>query len=684
MFKFLEKIERKKYWQLFFITVAVHILMLKNNFTYYSDDAYVLLNPIVKHFSFENLRLMFVTYFDGHYHPLTLFTLAMNYAMSGDHAISYNITNLLIHSSNAVLVFVFIKLLFKRSDFAFVVALIWAVHPLHVESVARITDRKDTQYVFFLLITLINYLKYKSSLNHKFLIYTGVAFILSLLSKGQALIFPLIISLIEIYNYKTENKKIDFKLISYFAPISLIFAFLTYRAQLFTGYLSQTEDVSVTQMLFYPSSILSNYLCKLIVPINLSAQYSIPNISEICNHYYLLLVPILLLVGLIYSFIRKQYIYFFGIVFYLISVSIMLRFIPIAENFMPDRYNYFPSLGFCVVVAQFYFYLNEQIKSPIFLKYTGYAYLMFFATSSFLRVPIWKEGLTVWQDAYKKYPEDTDILQNLGDIYLAKQQPSFAVSYLKKSIESDSLNILARLSLYKSYKALSENEKAQQELKHLLNIKPKTANQYSNQAAVFSQFCMYDKAIELNAIAIQKHPLFIKFQMNDIGFYLYKTKFEIAKQKINILLSSDPYCANMLYEMKAKTDLALFNTIDANRDVELAKETGSSEIFVKEFLDRNNLVSRLFVNYSATDFEILIQSGKDLFNKGAYVNALSFFEKCEKIKPLDEATLNNICACYYNLARPDKVKEYYSKIVANNFQRNSNLENYLATYTMKY
>jgi len=117
MFKFLEKIERKKYWQLFFITVAVHVLMLKNNFTNYSDDAYVLLNPIVTHFSIENLKLMFLSYFDGHYHPLTLLTLSVNYAMSGNHAISYNITNLLIHSSNVVLIFVFIKLLFMNTRY---------------------------------------------------------------------------------------------------------------------------------------------------------------------------------------------------------------------------------------------------------------------------------------------------------------------------------------------------------------------------------------------------------------------------------------------------------------------------------------------------------------------------------------------------------------------------------------
>jgi tetratricopeptide (TPR) repeat protein len=684
MFKFLEKIERTKYWQLFFITVAVHILMLKNNFTYYSDDAYVLLNPIVTHFSVENLKLMFLSYFDGHYHPLTLLTLSINYAMSGNHAISYNITNLLIHSSNVVLIFVFIKLLFKRSDFAFVVALIWAVHPLHVESVARITDRKDTQYVFFLLIALINYLKYKSTLHQKFLIYTLVAFLLSLLSKGQALIFPFIIFLIEFYNYKADNKKIDFKTISYFLPISLFFAWLAIRAQLFTGYLSQTEDISVSQIIFYPSSILSNYIVKLFIPLNLSAQYSIPNISEISSHYYLLIIPIILMVALFFSLIKKQYIYFFGIVFYLVTVSIMLRVIPIAENFMPDRYNYLPSLGFCIIIAQFYFYLNQKIKSTQVIKYIGYSYILFFAAISFLRVPVWKDGLSVWLDAYKKYPKDTDILQNLGGIYLTKQQPNIAVGYLQKSVESDSLNILARLSLYKTYKALSENDKAKKELVHLFNLKPKTANQFSNQAVVFSQFGMYDKAIELNSISMQKHPLFIKFQVNDIGFLLYKMEFEKALQKTEDLLSINPYCANMLYEMKAKTNIGLFNAIDALSNIELAEKTGTKKEVVKEFTDRANLVSEKYVSYSSTDFNLLIQSGKELFNQKAYVNALKFFEKCDQISPNNESVLNNICACYFNLSRPDKVQEYYSKIIKNNFQKNPNLETYLSTNIITY
>jgi tetratricopeptide (TPR) repeat protein len=684
MFKFFEKIEQKKYWQLFFITIAVHILMLKNNFTFYSDDTYVLQNPIVKHFSFENIKLMFLSYFDGHYHPLTLLSLAINYAMSGDNAISYNITNLLIHSSNVVLIFIFIKLLFKRSDFAFVVALVWAVHPLHVESVARITDRKDTQYVFFLLIALINYIKYKSCNNNKLLIYTMVAFLLSLLSKGQALILPLIIVLIEFYLHKIENTKIDFKTVSYFIPISIAFAFLAYRAQLFTGYLSQTEDVSVAQMIFYPSNILSSYIYKLFIPINLSAQYTIPKITEISKQYYLLLIPFLLLISLLFSLIKKQYIYFFGILFYLITVSIMLRFIPIAENFMPDRYNYLPSLGFCIIMAQAYFYISQKIKSANIIKYIGLSYLSFFALLSFLRVPVWKDGLSVWQDAYKNYPQDTDVLQNIGELNLAKQQPNLAIPFLQKSIAADSLNILARFSLYKSYKALSENEKAQKELIHILRLKPKTANQFSNQAIVFSQFGMYAKAIELNNVSMQKHPLFIKFQVNDIGFLLYNMEFEKALQKTDNLLSSNPYCANMLYEMKAKINIGEFNVIDAMTNINLAKKTGTKKEVIKEFTDRTNLVSAKFLSYNSNDFNLLIQSGKELFNQKAYVNALKFFEKCETLNPNNESVLNNICACYFNLSRPDKIKEYYSKIIANNFQKNKNLEAYLTNNTIKY
>ncbi|MBI3518529.1 MAG: glycosyltransferase family 39 protein [Bacteroidetes bacterium] len=656
--------------------------MFKNGFTFYSDDVYVLYNPIVKHISFENLKLMFTTYFDGHYHPLTLLSLAINYAISGDHAISYNFTNLLIHSCNSVLIYIISKQLFKRQDFAFAIALIWALHPLHVESVARITDRKDTQYVFFLLVALINYLRYRQSTHTKFIVYAVVAFLLSLLSKGQALILPLIILLIEWYYAKSGDKKPNYKLALYLLPISILFGWLAYRAQLFSGYLSSMDTISFTQIVFYPSTVLSHYILKLIVPVNLSAQYTIPKISEISSHYYLLIIPALIIGLLIWFTIKKKYICFFGTVFYLITVSIMLRVVPIAENFMPDRYNYLPSFGFCIVLAELFFFLQSKYAALKWINYLAYGYLMFIGVSSFLRVTIWKNGLSVWEDAYKKYPNDTDVLQNMGDIYTAKQQPDKAILYFQKAIDSDSLNLLARFSLYKVYKSISQEEKAEAELRKTLKLSPITANQYSNQSIIFSQLGMYDKAIQLNNVAIQQQPLFLKFQVNDLSYRLYTMNFDAAYKKINELLQENPYCSNILYEMRAKIDMAAFNTIDASADIEMAKNLGTSKDLIANLTNINNTVAKHASTYNSSDFDKLLQAGKELYNNKAYINALAFFEKCNKIKPNNESVLNNICACYFNLSRPDKVKEYYSEILKNNFQKNVNLEKYLLSNTI--
>lgn len=679
MFKVLDKTDKKQYLQLFLITIAAHVFMLRNGFTYYSDDTYVLLNPIVKHVSFENIKLMFLCYFDGHYHPLTLLSLAVNYAISGDQAWSYNLLNLLIHASNAVLIFSVIKKLFKKPELAFAAALLWALHPVHVESVARITDRKDTQYVFFLLLALINYMKYRESGHRKFLLYTALAFVLSLLSKGQALVLPAILGLTEWYNYKATNTKPNLKPAVYFLPFSILFVWITYRAQLVTGYISQSEEITFTQMIFYPSAILSHYVLIFFAPFNLSAQYTVPDIQAISNRYDLLLIPLVFIGSVIIAYLKKQNALVFGLLFYLICISMTLRFIPIAENFMPDRYNYLASLGFCIALARLYFMFIEKYSA---LKYLAYGYLAVLGVTSFLRVQVWKDGESIWQDALKKYPDDTNILQNLGEIKLAKNAPAEAVKYLSAAVKTDSLNVLAEFALYKSYKALNDKENAGKELRHLLKLKTKTANQFSNQAAVYAQFGMYNRARELNQRSLEQYPLFIKFRVNDLSYDFFMLQFAQGIKKTDELLKTNPYCANMLYEMRAKANIALFNTEAATADIQMAEKTGSSKAIIAGLTQLNTNVAMQYVASQSSDYRALLETGKALYSAQAYANALVVFEKCNNIKPDEEAVLNNMCACYFNLSRPDKVKDVYTRILDKQFKRNANIEAYLTENTL--
>lgn len=130
--------------------------------------------------------------------------------------------------------------------------------------------------------------------------------------------------------------------------------------------------------------------------------------------------------------------------------------------------------------------------------------------------------------------------------------------------------------------------------------------------------------------------------------------------------------------MRAKANIALFNTEEAKADIRMAERTGSSKAIVAGLTQLNANVGTQFLASQSSDYHTLLETGKALYSAQAYANALIVFEKCNRIKPDEEAVLNNICACYFNLSRPDKVKEVYARILNKQFKRNANIEAYLA------
>src|SRR6185436_17575793 len=141
-----------------FLTYLVYMPSLDNDFTNWDDNYYVLENPVVAH---PTLGSLVTTPLGGNYHPLTMASLAFNYAISGPRPFSYHWLNLLLHVANTALVFFFVRKLSNgRFWTSIVTALFFGIHPMHVESVAWISERKDELYAFFYLAALIVYLRY--------------------------------------------------------------------------------------------------------------------------------------------------------------------------------------------------------------------------------------------------------------------------------------------------------------------------------------------------------------------------------------------------------------------------------------------------------------------------------------------------------------------------------------------
>ena len=177
------------------VTAVCFFPMLFNSFTNWDDEYYVVNNQWLRGPDWESI---FTKQLLGNYHPLTVLSYAFNYAISGLNPFSYLLVNYLFHLANTLLVFYFIWNISGNNKFvAAFVALIFGVHPMHVESVAWVAERKDVLYTFFFLLSLIQYWRYLVNGKNKNLWICLGFFALSLLSKPAAVILPLVLFLLD-------------------------------------------------------------------------------------------------------------------------------------------------------------------------------------------------------------------------------------------------------------------------------------------------------------------------------------------------------------------------------------------------------------------------------------------------------------------------------------------------------
>ena len=143
------------------ITLITYSGSINNDFVWnWDDNEYIIENPVIKDISLNSLFTHFKIYQLGNYHPLTTISYAIEYKLFGENPLPYHINNITLHLINSLLVFIFIKKLTGKNEMAAIVSLLFAIHPLHTESVAWISERKDLLFTVFYLASLIFYMKY--------------------------------------------------------------------------------------------------------------------------------------------------------------------------------------------------------------------------------------------------------------------------------------------------------------------------------------------------------------------------------------------------------------------------------------------------------------------------------------------------------------------------------------------
>lgn len=415
------------------LTVMVYGSSLNNALVNFDDLKHITTNPTIQNFTFANVVKMFTEPINLTYRPLSflsfsiLFQIGQVLQIGGDNPILYHSLSLVFHLINIVLVFYFIQFLTKRIEAATIVAALFALHPMHVESVAWISALNDVLYGCFAVASLITYSKYANNGQQKYLFYTGLWFLLAILSKPLAITLPVLYVLMDYYygkNWLSIQRliqKVPFILIGVLIAYVSVWArnVETNEIQNITGLYGFTDRI------FFAFYGLLFYLQKLFIPINLSAFHAFPLKAGNALPMVYYAAPILLglLVVSLYFAKRFQKILVFGFLFFFINVALVLQLIPFGETVVAERYTYLSYVGLFYIIAQVYiwmvdgkFKIDSSLKQPILYSLVGIG--LIFAVLSWHRTKAWKNGITLFKNITDQYPTSRSALSGLGHAYI--------------------------------------------------------------------------------------------------------------------------------------------------------------------------------------------------------------------------------------------------------------------------
>lgn len=421
---------------LLIITAGSFLPSLFNNFVDgWDDDEYVLDNKIITRISFDTVKAIFTQPFAAAYCPLAVLTYAIEYHFFQLNPFAYHFTNYILNILTVLLVFTFLRLLTGELSVAFLASLLFAVHPLHVESVAWISERKDMLCAFFYVASLVFYLMYRKKGHLVYYVFCFAAALLALLAKGMAITIPFVLLLIDYFSDRRVNKESVAEKIPIFA-IAAIAAVVNFSAQLFTGAMAVGGDIKFR--IYFLSKAIPFYLGKVLLPVNLSAIYPYHNLSmrDFGETYLNIGITAVLLVAVIFS-IRHSKKAAFGSAFFIITLLPVLKIVPIGDTFAADRYMYLPSIGLfymaSVVINSVLSKdgLSQGIKRAVTVLVS--AYIVMLAVMTWSRCLVWHDIKSLFLDVAKQHSDVPLVNNRLGVYYAEKGETAKARRYFKKA-----------------------------------------------------------------------------------------------------------------------------------------------------------------------------------------------------------------------------------------------------------
>jgi protein O-mannosyl-transferase len=530
------------------ITALAYCPSLNNGFPNWDDGAYLTENAAVRELSWSSIKTMFSSFYVACYVPLTILSYAVEYHVAGLDPFVYHATSLILHLGNCLLVFWFIYLLSAHLPAAFVTALLFGLHPLHVESVAWVSERKDVLCTFFYLTALVSYLYYCRAQRLTRYLLSLFLFICALLSKAMAITLPCVLLLCDYFKHRPWNSRVLWEKVPFFL-LTAIFAGVALYAQQTLGGVRNQPSVSLLETAVIAGYGLVFYLGKMIAPFSLSCLYPYPAAAAglPVSFYAGAMLALMLLSATAYA-ARYSRTVSFGVLFFLFTIAPVLQLVPIGQAMAADRYTYIPSIGLLYLAAEGFARLrgsygkSAQKRNRLLIP-AAVGICAMLCVLTWQRCRVWKDGVTLWNDVIQKYPGDPISYHNRGLAYKDAGDYERAVADFTTALSINPQFIDAYNNRGLAYKNNREYKKALSDFDIAISLRPRYVKAWCNRGLTHTITGQYQKAIEDLTRAVAIDPQFALAYYNRGNAYAALDDDEHAIADYTQSLSLDPSSA---------------------------------------------------------------------------------------------------------------------------------------------
>lgn len=545
---------------LLLLAILPYLNTLTNAFVY-DDGKQIIENPYIR--SWKYLPEIFgsnVWSFLGaagvtnHYRPLMTLSYLVCYQVFGLLPFGFHLVNLLFHAGVVWLVFRVSKQLFGNAMLAFIAAAMFALHPIHTESVAWVAGITDLQLSFFYLLTFSIYLSAGSSAaGNGWRTRTAMAasLVLSLFSKEPAVTLPFLATVYE-HGYREDRASTTFrqKLDRYWLLWGLAFAYIVFRVWLLGSIAPVTRRVAVSWPEAFLSgfSLAAQYVWKLLWPLELCAHYVFRKSDSLADPRVLAGIAVFALAGVLFVFLwRRQRTVTFALIWFLATLAPALNARWMAANVFAERYLYLPSVGFCWLVAWAWWRVWEDSTTRPALRRAFVACLgllaLFYGARTIVRNRDWRDEVTLYAQTLRVSPDAYLIRTNLGTVYWNRGDRTAAVREWQAALAYNPDDVILLNNLGLAHAREKQFGDAARLFHRAIQVRPEYAEPYFNLGRMYEQMGRAEDAQREYSAAVRVAPLHAGAR-NRLGLLLLASgQLDEAQEQFGRSLAAEPTAA---------------------------------------------------------------------------------------------------------------------------------------------